>query len=392
MPRKLRVLYAAGPGDVIGTYEFWSRGQDDPSRVSITYSGQFYQVCSDLDAEAYVISSHPDRKVLKDGRFTLEHRPNPSQTKSGVQYHLRQMQYTLELIRSARQFNADVVILSDLSHYFLMSLLPKMGIQAVPTLHCTLWYKYLPLSRTQKLLARLNRNFFAEDCLAILAISEDVVEQVKQITQDQLRPVENFLPTYRRTEFANIEAPQAQPPFHVLFAGRIEQNKGAFDLLEVYERLLTEGRNEIMFHLCGDGSGLAELQQEVNRLGYGSSFICHGYCQKEQMRQMYSLAHVVIVPTRTNFVEGLNKVVVEGILAGRPVITSAVCPALSYVRDAVVEVPPDDITAYGDAILKLCDDQNLYEQKRRHCLELQEQFYDPTRSWGEALKSVLISI
>ncbi|NJO78096.1 MAG: glycosyltransferase family 4 protein [Cyanobacteria bacterium RM1_2_2] len=392
MPEKLRVLYAAGPGDVIGTYEYWSRGQDDPSRVSITYSGQFYEVCSDLNAETYVISSHPECKVLKDGRFTLEHRPNPLQTKSGLQYHLGQLRYGLGLIRSAMQFKADVVILSDMSHYFVMSLLPKVGIQVVPSLHCTLWCKYLPVSRTQKLLAQLNRSFFAEDCSAILAISEDVVEQVKQITQHQPKPIKNFLPAYRRAEFAAIQAPQPQPPLHVLFVGRIEQNKGAFDLLEIHERLLSEGRNDIVFHLCGDGSGLEELQQEVTRLGFDSTFICHGYCQKEQMRQMYNLAHVVIVPTRTNFTEGLNKVVVEGILAGRPVITSAVCPALSYVRDAVVEVPPDDVAAYGDAILKLCDDKDLYEQKRENCLALQEQFYDPACSWGEALKSVLVSV
>lgn len=392
MPEKLRVLYAAGPGNVIGTYGYWSQGQDDPSQVAITYSGQFYETCSALGAEAYVVSSNPERELLKDGNFTLEHRPIPLNTKPGLLYHLGQIWYGLGLILSAIRFKADVVVLSDMSHYFVMSLLPKLGIQVVPSLHCTIWCKYLPLGKKQKVLSQLNRNFFAEDCFAILAISEDVVEQVKQITHHQPRPVKNFLSTYCRTEFAEIGEPQAQPPFHVLFAGRIEQNKGAFDLLDIYERFLEAGRKDIVFHLCGTGSGLEELQQEVSRLGYNASFICHGYCKKEQMRKMFNLAHVVIVPTRTNFVEGLNKVVIEGILAGRPVITSAVCPALSYVRDAVMEVPPDDITAYGDAILKLCDDKALYEEKRANCRKLQEQFYDPARSWGEALKGILVSV
>jgi glycogen synthase len=392
MPEKLRVLYAAGPGNVIGTYKYWSQGQDDPSQVAITYSGQFYEACAELDAEAYIIASYPEREMLKDGSFTLEHRPIPLNTMPSVLYHLGHVWYGLSLIFSALRFKANVVVLSDMSHYFVMSLLPKLGVQVVPSLHCTIWCKYLPLGKKQKIFSWLNRSFFAEDCFAILAISEDVVEQIKQITHHQPRPVKNFLSTYRRTEFAEIREPQAQPPFHVLFAGRIEQNKGAFDLLEIYERFLAAGRTDITFHLCGTGSGLAELQQEVNRLGYSASFICHGYCKKEQMRQMFNLAHVVIVPTRTNFVEGLNKVVIEGILAGRPVITSAVCPALSYVRDAVVEVPPDDIAAYSDAILKLCDDKQLYDEKRKNCLKLQEQFYNPDRSWGEALKSVLVTV
>ena len=107
------------------------------------------------------------------------------------------------------------------------------------------------------------------------------------------------------------------------------------------------------------------------------------------MQEMFSLSHVVVVPTKSDFVEGLNQVVIEGILANRPVITSSVCPALSYVREAIVEVPPDDIQAYGDAILKLHDDDDFYEQKQLSCERLQEQFYSTSLSWSETLKSVL---
>jgi len=98
------------------------------------------------------------------------------------------------------------------------------------------------------------------------------------------------------------------------------------------------------------------------------------------------------VPTRTGFAEGFNKVVAEGILSCRPVVTSAVCPALPYVRDAVVEVAPDDIMGYSNALLKLCDDRQFYEQKRQSCLGLQEQFYDHSKGWGGALKSILLSL
>jgi len=80
-----------------------------------------------------------------------------------------------------------------------------------------------------------------------------------------------------------------------------------------------------------------------------------------------------------------------GILSGRPVVTSDVCPALSDVQAGVVAVLPDDINGYGDALLKLCDDREFYEQKRGNCLALQEQFYDPSRGWGATLKSILVS-
>ena len=81
--------------------------------------------------------------------------------------------------------------------------------------------------------------------------------------------------------------------------------------------------------------------------------------------------------------------VAEGVLAGKPVITSSVCTALEYVRDAVLEVPPDDVKAYGDAILRLADDAELYESKRRGCTVCQSQFYDSARGWGAAVRQML---
>lgn len=39
-----------------------------------------------------------------------------------------------------------------------------------------------------------------------------------------------------------------------------------------------------------------------------------------------------------------------------------------------------------------CAIRELYEEKRRRCLEVQEQFYDISKGWGAALKSVLVAI
>jgi glycogen synthase len=100
----------------------------------------------------------------------------------------------------------------------------------------------------------------------------------------------------------------------------------------------------------------------------------------------------VIAPTTTDFIEGFNKVVAEGVLAGKPVITSSVCPALEYVREAVVEVPPDNVRGYGDAIIRLSEDPMLYESKRRGCINAQGQFYDLQRGWGAAVKRMLKTV
>ena len=99
-----------------------------------------------------------------------------------------------------------------------------------------------------------------------------------------------------------------------------------------------------------------------------------------------------MVPTRTDFEEGFAKIVAEGVIAGRPVVTSRVCPALEVVRDACVEVEPDDPLAYADAIWALATDPELARRKRNAAVELRGQFFDPANSYGAKLEQALESV
>ena len=393
MPKTLRILYAAGPGNIIGTYNYWVEGRDDPSQVALTYSSQFYEMCCALDAQAYVISRCEERKFLHDGQFTLEHRPICFYKKSGILFNLGKFLYGVGLIASAICFRANFAVVADgTTHWFLLSLLVWLRIQVIPSLHCVLWPSDATQTRIKRLILELDRSLFTSGCAASLTVSDNISKQVAQITNGQHRLVVEFLPIYRRTEFEEVGVPdENRSPFRVFFASRLERDKGVFDLLEIAKRFMALGRQDIIFDVCGDGSELESLRLSSQLAGVDSLFSCHGYCNKLQMREMFSKSHVVIVPTRTDFVEGFNKVVAESVLAGRPVITSAVCPALSYVRDAAVEVPSNDTQAYGDALLRLCDDREFYEEKRRGCLALQEQFYDLSRSWGAALKNIIVT-
>ena len=145
MARPLRIVYAAGPGNVLGTYQHWKEGRDDPSQVSVTYSAQFYDVCRDLGAYGRVIASSRTPGRLRDGRFRIDHRPIPLENGPGALYHLGQVWAALRLIVSAIAFRADVVIVCNGSgHWFPLLLLPLLGVKVVPSLHCVLWPKNRP--------------------------------------------------------------------------------------------------------------------------------------------------------------------------------------------------------------------------------------------------------
>lgn len=395
MAKALRILYAAGPGNVLGTYLYWKEGHDDPTQIAITYSGQFYDVCRELDSQAYVIATCRQAGKHKDGNFHIVHRPIPFEDSSGFLYHLGQFWYGLRLLFSALRIGANVAVICAGTHWFFLYLLTMFGIKVVPTLHCVLHkkYKWKP-TLFQRIIQKLNGWFFASNgCAAIITVSEEISQQVIELTHGQSRPIFQFVPQYRRSSFAKIAPPRIDDrPFRILYVGRIERNKGVFDVLTIAQRLVADGRTDFVFDLCGAGSALLELRKAIDTAGMGERVLCHGHCDQETMQRMYSQSHVVIVPTTSDFSEGFNKVVAEGVLSGRPVITSSVCPALSVVRDSVVEVPPDDVPAYTDAIIRLWDNNDFYLDKVAASRTAQAQFYDPERGWAAALKHIFASM
>jgi hypothetical protein len=79
----------------------------------------------------------------------------------------------------------------------------------------------------------------------------------------------------------------------------------------------------------------------------------------------------------------------EAILAGRPLITNPVVPALELLRPACVEARTDDVDSYVEGVLKLIGDREYYESLRRACPELGEQFYDRNLGLTAVLKRAI---
>jgi glycosyltransferase involved in cell wall biosynthesis len=383
-------MYMAGPGNVVETFRHWKEGREDPSEVACTYSGQFFDTCRDLGLKALVISHHATAAIDGNDAIRVEHRPIPWSGAPGARYHLGRILYGLQMLVRARQFRAGVLVVSGGTPWFITRLFALLGIRVVPTLHCVLWRQFRPLRPSDRCLNALGRPLFRRSAWAILCLSREIDRQVKYLTGGHHVRLEPFLPSYRRELFDGVPPPSLPArPFLVLYVGRIERKKGVFDLLEVARRLRDAGRTDVEFDLCGAGAALEELRSRTITLGLERNFRSHGHCTRDQMKDRYARCHAVVVPTTRDFEEGFNKVVAEGILAGRPVVTSSVCPALDYVREAVAEVPPDDVVSYSRAVLRLCDDPKYYEARRVACATLREQFFDPARSWGAALRRIL---
>jgi glycogen(starch) synthase len=389
--KKLRIAYLGGPASADKVYLEWSEGRT-PSSFDISYLRQFYEVCSELESEGHVITTVPGRHSCRRmGKFLIENRPTPS-ISIGAFYHLSMAYWFVRLLARLLRYRPDVLIVTaEQNYWFLLMPLHWIGVMIIPAIHCTLWPQFFPLRRSWQVLRFFNRIFFRK-VKAAIAISNDVAEQVRSLTTGRRIEISVCSPLFLKSHFADVEPASqvSEPPFKIVFAGRIETNKGVYDLLKIAQKLDQNRKGEFRFDVCGDGPELKSLKEDIRRHGLDQVVFCHGFCDARKLRTIIEQSHVIIVPTTTRFEEGLAKVCAEAILAGRPVITSAVCPALAKIREAAIEVPPDNIDAYYEAILQLNDDRSQYEQKCKACGPLQDQFYDARNSYGAKLRSVLL--
>jgi N-acetylglucosaminyl-diphospho-decaprenol L-rhamnosyltransferase len=390
--RGLRILYAAGPADVIGTWKYWRAGEDDPRSTDVGRFTQFYDFCRETGAQGMLIAQRAKRRNQSAGNLRFLYRAAPWQNSGyATFYHLGQMWNGLRLTYHAVRFKADVMVVSMGTHWFMLTLPACLGIQVVPDLCCTLW----PAGRRKRntvsaIIQGLDARFWRNHVAATLCVSEECQRQVGELSGTPRGPLILHRTLYRQTWMSGVESPDHQKrPFVLLFAGRVEKNKGVFDLLEVMRRLQIARRGRFRCVICGDGSALAAVRRDVARLGLSDSVEIVRYIERPQMLAKLAEAHVAIAPTTAKFAEGLNRAVIEGVLAGRPVIATKVCNARDALAPAVIEVECGDTAAMTNAVLRLESDAECYREKQAACFALSRQFYDIERSWGTALKRAM---
>jgi glycogen(starch) synthase len=391
--RPLRVLYLGGPGDAPAALRRKAAGDSFDDVAHVPYSLQFFDVCEELDAQVLSVSTHPRTDEFTFGKARAVNRTSHLAGKHGARYHLGHLSFAWEVARDTWNEKADVVVTATEPYPFLLEPLALRGVKVVPALHATLLPEFKEPSRGAKVLTRASRHLFERSCAAILSHPGPCAKQAYELTRGQPQPIVEFLPLFRRERFAQVRPPKRNDgPFRVITVGRLEPEKGIYDLIAVAKQLKANGRADIFFDVCGAGSALDDARNKVRELGLGHVMELHGWTKMDQLLELWNQSHAAVVPTTTDFVEGFNQVVIEALLAGRPVITSRVCPALDYARPSAIEVPENNVAAYCEAIVRLVDDHALYDRLQGNCARLASLFLEEDRSFAAAVRHVLVAL
>ena len=165
----------------------------------------------------------------------------------------------------------------------------------------------------------------------VIGASTFLAEQARALGAREVRVVPNGV------EIPEHVGEPAEPP-HVLFVGRLSEEKGILEFLEA-----TEGLPRV---IVGDGPLRARVPEAL------------GFVSHDELGAYYERASVVCVPS---WREGYGVVAREAMAYGRPVVATAVGGLVDAVDDGVagVLVPPGETALLRAAVADLLGQVNL---------------------------------
>ncbi len=386
------IAYVSGPVDARKIHAD-ARASREPSYFGTSYLAQLLNLVWAGKGRSVIVTTVPDLAYDEQiGSDRLVNIALPAHL-GGLRYHLAMLGWALRTLRLLWRERPDVAVLTaGANYFFLLAPLRLRGTAIIVSMHCTLWPKFGRVPRSWRWFRWLNAQLIFRHAAAVQCVSSDIRDQIVATVPEIADRVTVFRPTYAPDQFEGIRPPDftSRNPFRILFVGRVEANKGPFDLLSAASLLSMNGAMpDFRIDFCGEGSDLVQLQAAVNDLGLTDRCLVHGVCDADRVRAFYGDSHIVVVPTRSDFEEGYNKVCAEAVLAGRPVVTSAACPALADIREAALEARVDDIDSYADAILRLATNEALYNEKVAAARAASAQYFDSRSSYAARLGSTL---
>lgn len=141
----------------------------------------------------------------------------------------------------------------------------------------------------------------------------------------------------------------------VLFAGRLEPEKGLTDLLEALALVHADWRLEV----AGDGTDRQRHEQTVRERGWSDRVRFHGWLDGAALARLYGGARLVAMPS--TWPEPFGRVGLDALAYGRPVVAYNVGGISSWLEDgrSGYLVAPHDRSALASRIEALLDDPEL---------------------------------
>jgi len=197
----------------------------------------------------------------------------------------------------------------------------------------------------------------------------------------------NYLDFERLDRLAEESITLAPDRFHIVSAGRLQNQKGYIYLLEAANELVNQrGRKEMQVHILGQGPLENEFQTFINEKGLTDHVILEGY--QTNVCAWFSHCDLFCMPS---LYEGMPNALLEAMACRVPVISTD-CPSgpREILKDGEYGklIPTANSQALADAIEQGMNDAETQQERTPMVRQYVENEFSPERRIGE-LESML---
>lgn len=383
----LRVLFAAGNGDVAGTLLKWSAGESDHRIMAEAYSAQVYEIAR---ANGWTLLACPNNpcQTIHTGRIAVM--PIQKTASRGLGYLVNEIMYGFRLAAIARRFHASLIISATGMHPLGRLALCNAKLPIILSLHNTFWTRGTPHPSKTKYYFTRSIHKLSDRVVGAVCVSEEIKRQAVILGLLQDDKIRVFVPQYNVDQLPWVDASPSSTQPVILFAGRLESSKGVEDILLAARSLEDQRPGHYLWRFAGTGTFLEQAKGLANELRLDGTTHFLGQLDRVRLSSEIANCTATITPTRRSFNEGLAKLPLEGAACGKPAIVSTAVPALDLLGEAAEPTEPSSPSSIARAVERLHSDTDLYLRRHHACRVVREKMTDQSLGYRNAL-SISIS-
>ena len=118
----------------------------------------------------------------------------------------------------------------------------------------------------------------------------------------------------------------------ISFIGRLEEEKGAFDLYHAFKNII-ENNDSLMLVYAGPGSANSIISNMIKNDNLTEKVLTLGPISRKDVANLIARSYVVVTPTRLSFSEGRCMTAMESLAIGIPLIAPKFGPFEYLIKD-----------------------------------------------------------
>lgn len=181
-----------------------------------------------------------------------------------------------------------------------------------------------------------------------------------------------------------VDLKQFKPTFkkrkrHFLAIGNLRWQKDYQTLLNAFRKVVDQEPGYCL-SIAGEGEGRVELESQIAALDLCHHVSLRGVLGRDELVDLLNESYGFVMSSVS---EGFPKVLIEAISCGTPVVVTDVGECREVAVGVGLVVPPRDVEALANAMLKMINDRPQWQIFAKQCLK-NRQVYD----WSTVISRV----